>query len=230
MIDTSPQQWDITTEAAKQLQLELAQQVVLSDQLSSDIRWVAGTDVGFENNLSITRAAVVILSYPELELVEYSIAKRPTGFPYIPGYLSFRECPALLDALEKINRTPDLILCDGQGIAHPRRFGIACHLGVLTNIPTIGVAKSRLTGRYTDPGPNRGDWQTLNHKDERLGSVLRTRDNTRPLFISPGHKVSVQTAQEWVLRCTTRYRLPETTRWADGIASNRPAFIKRLKR
>ncbi|MEE8058736.1 MAG: deoxyribonuclease V [Pseudomonadales bacterium] len=219
--------WDLTTKEAKIIQTNLAENVCNIDQLST-VKLIAGTDVGFEANNTITRAAVIILSFPELKLVEYQIAKRPTTFAYIPGYLSFRECPALLDAMEQLQRTPDLILCDGQGIAHPRRFGIACHLGVLTGIPTIGVAKSRLLGKHKEVGIQKGDWQALIDKGETIGAVLRTRDNINPLFISPGHKISLQTSIDYVLRCTTRYRLPETTRWADGIASARPTFIKKL--
>lgn len=219
--------WDVTTAEARQLQQSLAHKVVLTDQLP-DIRYVAGTDVGFEDKGKTTRAAIAVLSFPQLALIDYAISRRPTTFPYVPGYLSFRECPALLQALEALRTTPDLILCDGQGIAHPRRFGIACHLGVLTGIPSIGVAKSRLTGSHEQPGDSRGDWQPLLDKNEVIGAVLRSRSGVKPLYISSGHKVSLQTAIELTLACTPRYRLPETTRWADGLASRRPAFMRRL--
>lgn len=217
-----------TLQQAKAKQLELAQQVILQDQLH-EVKWVAGTDVGFEANNSITRAVIVVLSFPALELVEYQIARTPTNFPYIPGYLSFRECPALLEAFKQLKHTPDLLICDGQGIAHPRRFGVACHLGVATGIPSIGVAKSRLVGQHPAITPHKGTLQTLTDKGEIIGAVLCNRDNTKPLYISPGHKISLQTSVDFVRRCTTRYRLPETTRWADGLASAKPAFIKRLK-
>lgn len=219
--------WDLTTTEANVLQQTLAHKVSLSDQLP-EIRYVAGTDVGFEDKGKTTRAAIVVLSFPGLALIDYAISRRPTSFPYIPGYLSFRECPALLIALDTLRTVPDLILCDGQGIAHPRRFGIACHLGVLTDIPTIGVAKSRLTGTYLEPGNAKGDWQPLMDGNETIGAVLRSRRSVKPIFVSPGHKVSLHSAIDFTLACTTRYRLPETTRWADGLASRRPAFMRRL--
>jgi deoxyribonuclease V len=176
-------------------------------------------DVGFEEDGAVTRAAVAVLSYPELQVCDQAIARRPTTFPYIPGFLSFREVPAVLDALEKIQITPDLLLCDGQGIAHPRRFGIACHLGVLTDLPTIGVAKSRLVGTFAEVSDHRGAWQPLLHKGDTIGAVLRTRLGTNPLFISPGHRISLETAIAYVMGCTPKYRLPETTRVAHKLAS-----------
>ncbi len=177
--------------------------------------------MGFEADGTISRAAVAVLSFPDLQLQETSIARRPTSFPYIPGFLSFREIPAVLDALEKIKITPDLILCDGQGIAHPRRFGIACHLGVLVDIPTIGVAKSLLIGKHEDLSETRGRWQPLVHKGETIGAVLRTRIGVKPVYVSSGHRISLTTAIDYVLRCTPKYRLPETTRIADKLASDR---------
>jgi deoxyribonuclease V len=154
-----------------------------------------------------------------LQVIETSLASRPTTFPYIPGFLSFREIPAVLDALEKIKMTPDIILCDGQGIAHPRRLGIASHLGVLIDIPTIGVAKSRLIGKHEELPEIRGNWQPLIHKGETIGAVLRTRIGVKPVYVSSGHRVSLPTAIDYVLRCTPKYRLPETTRVADKLAS-----------
>lgn len=177
--------------------------------------------MGFEADGTISRAAVAVLSFPDLQLQETSIARRPTSFPYIPGFLSFREIPAVLDALEKIKITPDLILCDGQGIAHPRRFGIACHLGVLVDIPTIGVAKSLLIGKHEDLSETRGSWQPLVDKGETIGAVLRTRIGVKPVYVSSGHRISLTTAIDYVLRCTPKYRLPETTRIADKLASDR---------
>jgi deoxyribonuclease V len=162
-----------------------------------------------------------VLSFPELQLVEQAIARRPTTFPYIPGFLSFREVPAVMDALEKVSTTPDLILCDGQGIAHPRRFGLACHLGVLIDIPTIGVAKSLLIGKHDELPPEKGSWQPLRYKGETVGVVLRSRTGVKPLYVSSGHRISLPTAIDYVLRCTPKYRLPETTRLADKLASNR---------
>jgi deoxyribonuclease V len=180
---------------------------------------VAGVDVGFKQAGKITRAAVVVLSFPGLVQVDQAIVERPTQFPYVPGLLSFREMPAVLDALAQLRTLPDLILCDGQGYAHPRRFGIACHLGVLTGIPAIGVAKTRLTGDYTTTPATRGQWSPLTDEDQVIGAVLCTRTGVSPLFISIGHRVSLRTAIDYVLACAPRYRLPETTRLAHRLAS-----------
>jgi deoxyribonuclease V len=147
------------------------------------------------------------------------VVREPTRFPYVPGYLSFREVPAILGALASLDSPPDLILCDGQGLAHPRRFGLACHLGVLTGLPTIGVAKSRLIGTHVEVPQHKGAWVPLLDDDEIIGAVLRTRDGVQPLYVSVGHRVDLSTAIDFVLRCTTRYRLPETTRWAHKLAS-----------
>ncbi len=210
--------WNLPPEAAIALQQELRDRVVLTDELG-EVQYVAGVDVGFESGGTITRAAVAVLSLADLQLQDRAIARRPTEFPYIPGLLSFREVPAVLDALEKLQIEPDLLLCDGQGIAHPRRFGIASHLGVLTNLPTIGVAKSILVGRHAELSDQRGSWQPLIHKGETIGVALRTRPGTKPVYISPGHRISLQTAIDYVMRCTTKYRLPETTRHAHKLAS-----------
>jgi deoxyribonuclease V len=211
--------WDVTPAAARALQDALRGRVVLRDQLG-EVRCVAGVDVGFEQDNAITRAAVVLLSFPELELLEYAIARRPTSFPYVPGLLSFREIPTVLDALAQLQGRPDLLLCDGQGIAHPRRFGIASHLGVLCDIPAIGVAKSRLIGSYGNLPDQRGAWIPLRDSGEIIGAVLRSRRGVNPLFISPGHRISLPTAVYYTLACTTRYRLPETTRQAHRLASD----------
>ncbi|WP_026734829.1 deoxyribonuclease V [Fischerella sp. PCC 9605] len=213
--------WTLTVEEAIAIQEKLQSEVITSDQFQEPVQYVAGVDMGFEADGTISRAAVAVLSFPDLQLQETSIARRPTSFPYIPGFLSFREIPAVLDALEKIKITPDLILCDGQGIAHPRRFGIACHLGVLVDIPTIGVAKSLLIGKHEDLSETRGRWQPLVHKGETIGAVLRTRIGVKPVYVSSGHRISLTTAIDYVLRCTPKYRLPETTRIADKLASDR---------
>ncbi|NWF60183.1 MAG: deoxyribonuclease V [Fischerella sp.] len=213
--------WTLTVEEAIAIQEKLQSEVITSDQFQEPVQYVAGVDMGFETDGTISRAAVAVLSFPDLQLQETSIARRPTSFPYIPGFLSFREIPAVLDALEKIKITPDLILCDGQGIAHPRRFGIACHLGVLVDIPTIGVAKSLLIGKHEDLSETRGSWQPLVHKGETIGAVLRTRIGVKPVYVSSGHRISLTTAIDYVLRCTPKYRLPETTRIADKLASDR---------
>jgi len=212
--------WPLTAEDAIAIQNQLRSQVITEDQLG-DVQYVAGVDLGFEEDGAISRAAVAVLSFPDLQLQEKAIAKRPTTFPYIPGFLSFREIPAILDALETVSITPDLIVCDGQGIAHPRRLGIACHLGVLIDIPTIGAAKSLLVGKHDEVPVEKGNWQPLRYRGEVVGAVLRSRTGVKPLYISPGHRISLPTAIDYVLRCTTKYRLPETTRWADKLASNR---------
>ncbi len=212
--------WPDTAEEAIAIQQELSKEVITSDQLES-VQYVAGVDMGFEESGSISRAAVAVLSFPDLQLQEQAIAFRPTSFPYIPGFLSFREIPAVLDALEKVSITPDLILCDGQGIAHPRRFGIASHLGVLIDLPTIGVAKSLLVGKHDELPVEKGAWQPLRYRRETIGAVLRTRTGVKPVYVSSGHRVSLETAIDYVMRCTTKYRLPETTRIADKLASNR---------
>lgn len=175
--------------------------------------------MGFEQQGKITRAAIALLHFPSLELAEHSIARLPTQFPYVPGLLSFREVPAVLDALQRLKLTPDLLLCDGQGIAHPRRLGIACHLGVLTDLPAIGVAKSRLIGTHDDLPTEKGSWVSLIDKGETIGAVLRSRTGVSPLYISPGHRIDLVTSIEYVLACTPKYRLPETTRWAHKLAS-----------
>ena len=219
--ETLQQQWaDMTPARARALQIETAGQVIRHDDLPPP-RTVAGVDVGFEQGNTVARAAVVVLDYATLEPLEHALARLPVSFPYVPGLLSFRECPVILHALQALPVTPDVLLCDGQGIAHPRRLGIASHLGVLTGLPTVGVGKSRLTGRHGEVPEGRGDWTPLRDRGDTIGAVLRTREGTKPLFVSPGHRVCLQTAVALVMHCTTRYRLPETTRWADGIASNR---------
>jgi deoxyribonuclease V len=210
--------WPLTIEEAIAIQQQLRGEIITSDQLEV-VQYVAGVDVGFEAAGTISRAAVAVLSFPSLQLQESAIARRPTTFPYVPGFLSFREIPAVLDALEKISTIPDLILSDGQGIAHPRRFGIACHLGLIVDIPTIGVAKSLLIGKHKEVPQQRGSWEPLVNRGETIGAVLRTRTGTKPLYVSSGHRVSLATAIEYVLRCTPKYRLPETTRIADKLAS-----------
>ncbi|MEL6456947.1 MAG: deoxyribonuclease V [Cyanobacteria bacterium J06621_15] len=213
--------WNLTTTEAKIIQEELRKEVITEDKFAEPVKYVAGVDMGFEADGTISRAAVAVLSFPDLQLQEQTIAKRPTTFPYIPGFLSFREIPAVLDALQKINTIPDIILCDGQGLAHPRRLGIACHLGVILDMPTIGVAKSWLIGDYEEVSQKKGSWEPLIHNNETIGAVLRTRANVKPLYVSSGHRISLPTAIDYVLRCTPKYRLPETTRIADKLASNR---------
>jgi deoxyribonuclease V len=210
--------WQVSPQEAIAIQESLRQQVIREDRFDP-IRTVGGVDVGFEADGTITRAAVVVLGYPELDLVETAIARCPTTFPYIPGLLSFREAPAVLDALDRLEALPDLLICDGQGIAHPRRLGLASHLGLCTGLPSIGAAKSRLIGRHEPVGEGRGDRQPLWDGDEIIGAVLRTRKNTQPVYVSIGHRISLETAIQLVLACTEAYRLPEPTRQAHRLAS-----------
>lgn len=210
--------WDLSPSEAVALQKSLRAQVVLEGP-PGEIRTVAGVDVGFEAGGRVTRAAVVVLDFPALTVRHHAIARRPTSFPYIPGLLSFRESPAVLDAIAQLAERPDLLLCDGFGFAHPRRFGIACHVGLLTGIPSIGVGKSPFIGKHVPVPDERGAGVPLVDRGEVIGTVLRTRVGTKPIYVSPGHLVSLEAAPEWVMACTTRFRLPETTRWAHRYAS-----------
>jgi deoxyribonuclease V len=211
--------WDVSPAEAIAIQRHLAARVETADRLPATIRSVAGIDVGFEDAGRITRAAVAVLAFPSLELAATAVAHRPTSFPYVPGLLSFRELPAVLAALAQLEALPDVFLCDGQGIAHPRRCGIASHLGVLLDVPSIGVGKTRLTGTHAEPGPAKGDWVPLLDREETIGAVLRTRAGVKPVYVSCGHRVSLATAIRLALACTPRYRLPETTRQAHRLAS-----------
>ncbi|MDX1609546.1 MAG: deoxyribonuclease V [Halofilum sp. (in: g-proteobacteria)] len=212
--------WDLAPREAVALQQELRERVEQRDRLGP-IRHVAGVDVGFEAGGTVTRAAVAVLDWPRLNEVERALERRETAFPYVPGLLSFRELPAIIAALERLRTVPDLVLCDGHGRAHPRRFGIACHLGVLADLPAIGVGKTRLVGQDAEPGRERGARAPLVDRGEPVGLVLRTRTGVRPVYVSPGHRVSLETAAELVLAAAPRYRLPEPIRHADRLASGR---------
>lgn len=209
--------WPSTLEEAEQIQQQLRHQVIASDDFGQ-IRTIAGVDAGYQGDQA--KAAIVVLSYPDLRPLAYTLAYAPAPFPYIPGFLSFREAPAVLRALDEIAIKPDMLVVDGQGIAHPRRLGIGAHLGVLTGIPAIGCAKSLLCGRH-DPLPDeRGASVPLIHRGEQIGAVLRSKVGVKPLYISVGHRISLPTALDVVMSCVTKYRLPETTRAADGLASH----------
>jgi deoxyribonuclease V len=212
--------WNVTPQEAIHIQEQLRGQVIREDRLEA-VQRVAGVDVGFEDDGQTTLAAVAVLRFPELELVATAVARRPTTFPYIPGLLSFREIPAILEALAQLETLPDLLLVDGQGIAHPRRAGLASHLGLITDLPSIGVAKSLLIGRHVPLGEGRGEHQPLMDAGEVIGVALRTRPGAKPVYVSVGHLVCLETAVEYTLRCTTKYRLPETTRWAHRLASTK---------
>ena len=209
--------WNLAPRAAIALQHRLRARVIRTGR-PRDVRHVAGTDVGFERGGGIARAAIAVLAFPGLQLVDYSVARMPVRFPYVPGLLSFREIPVLLAALDRLRIRPDLLLCDGQGLAHPRRIGLASHLGLACGIPSIGVAKSRLIGEHGQPMQRRGAWVPLRDTGETIGAVLRTRAHTQPVYVSIGHGLSLPVAVRFVLACTTRYRLPETTRWAHRLA------------
>ena len=211
--------WNLSPTDAIALQRDLAARVERADRFTSLTR-IAGVDVSVRGDRA--RAAVVVLRYPDLEVVEEVLADRPVTFPYVPGLLSFREGPVILDALARLRETPQVLMFDGQGVAHPRRLGIASHMGVVLDHPTIGCAKSRLTGTYLEPAPTRGSHTWLRSGDEVIGAVLRTRDRVRPLFVSAGHRVSLETAIRLVLDCGAGYRLPEPTRRADRIAAIPP--------
>lgn len=219
--------WNLTPREAIALQERLRHAVIVEDRLGP-VRFVAGTDVGFEEEGRVTRAAVVVLTFPELKFADCALAQVPTAFPYVPGLLSFREAPAVLEALGKLAVAPDLLLCDGQGIAHPRRLGIASHLGLAAELPSIGVAKTRLTGTHGEVPDARGAWTPLLDGNEMIGAALRTRPGTRPLYISPGHRVSLASAIRYVMACVTQYRLPETTRLAHRLASGLWEEVERL--
>ncbi len=210
--------WRLSPQQAIALQLRFAPHVERRDRFGT-VRTVAGVDASYDEARGSARAAVVVFAMPDLAPLDEALACTPVRFPYVPGLLSFREIPAVLAAFRRLRVQPDLVLCDGQGIAHPRRFGLASHLGLALDRPTIGVAKSRLVGEHRAPAARRGAWTPLVDRGECIGAVLRTRAGTRPLYVSIGHRVSLETAIGWVLACAPRHRLPETTRAAHRLAS-----------
>jgi len=210
--------WDVSIEDAAEIQLDLRRRVSLVDGFDR-IRLVAGVDVSVPSGIHEGRAAVAVLSFPDFELTELRRATRKLTMPYIPGFLSFRETPVILAAFREVERVPDVIIADGQGIAHPRGLGIAAHLGLLLDTPTIGCAKSHLFGIYEEPGPERGSSTPLLDKEgNQVGSVVRTRTGAKPVFVSPGHKMNFESAVRIVLECTPKYRIPEPIRAAHQLA------------
>ncbi len=203
--------WEVNPREAIQLQKELKKKISLKKSFSK-IKKVAGADVSYYKNKMI--AGVIVFEFPNLKAIEKRSFISPVNFPYIPGLLTFREGPSLLEAFKKIKTTPDVILFDGQGIAHPRRMGIATHLGLFLGRPTIGCAKSRLSGKYTSVGEEKGDYALLKEGEEVLGAVLRTRREVKPIFVSPGHKIDLPNSIEIVLKCIVKYRLPLPVREA----------------
>lgn len=209
--------WDLSPAEAGVLQSQLAESVIAETTFDpSSVCTVGGVDVSVRSG--VARAAVVVLRLEDLEPLDWAVNEAPATFPYIPGLLTFREGPSVLGALEQLTTWPDLLIFDGQGIAHPRRIGLAAHMGVILDHPSIGCAKSRLTGTHADPGGKVGDWEPLADEGEVIGAVVRTRAGTKPLYVSIGHRVDLPTAIDLVLRCTLRFRLPETTRYAHKVA------------
>jgi deoxyribonuclease V len=208
---------------ARALQERLRAEVVERDVLPGKLRLVAGADVSYDRGSPILYAAIVVLDADTLETVEVASTRGRARFPYVPGYLSFRELPPLAQAFARLRAQPDLLLCDGHGRAHPRRFGLASHLGVSLGVPSIGCAKSRLVGAHRAPGPRRGAHAALRDEGETIGEVLRTREGVAPIYVSIGHRVSLATAQRLVLRFSPRFRIPEPIRAAH-------AEVNRLRR
>jgi deoxyribonuclease V len=212
--------WQVTTAQAEVIQRRLATLVSTKSEIASP-QLIAGVDISPPNARGIATGAVVVLGYPQLRVVEIKVARQRLGFPYVPGLLSFRESPLILAACQKLAMPPDLILVDGQGIAHPRRLGIASHLGLLLDVPTIGCAKSRLCGAHDVVGETPGSFTELRDNGEVIGTALRTRERANPLYISIGHKIDLETAIFWVMECCRGYRIPEPTRLAHLAAAGR---------
>jgi deoxyribonuclease V len=218
---------DLTVKEAMRLQEELRPQII--DVLSFDpaaVKTIAGTDISYLREYRLALGAVVVMTFPGLEVIEESRSAVEVAFPYVPGLLSFRELPALLPALEALENEPDLIFVDGQGLAHPRGLGIASHLGLLTGRPSIGCAKSRLIGEAEEPARSAGEWKPLLHDGREVGAVLRTRDGVKPLYISVGHLIDLLTARRMVLDCCRGYRLPEPQRKAHMAADEMKRMAK----
>lgn len=222
MAQTALHEWNLDPQAAIELQRELAKRIIREDRLG-DVHHIAGVDMAINEQNDMAHAAVVLLTYPGLEVVERHIYEEPVRMPYIPGLLSFREAPCVLGAFQKLRQKPELVMVDGMGIAHPRRIGIASHLGLWLNLPTIGCGKSLLTGRYNKNalGEEAGSWVPLTDKNEVIGAVVRTRTRVNPLFISTGHMISLETSIKYVLACGRGYRLPEPTRLADKLSKDK---------
>ncbi len=222
--------WEVNPQEAIKIQKDLKSNISLKKSFSK-IEKIAGADVSYYKNKMIT--GIVILKFPQLEIIEKKSSVSSVNFPYIPGLLTFREGPSILAAFKKIKNEPDIILFDGQGIAHPRRMGIATHLGLFLDKPTIGCAKSRLSGKYTSVGEKKGDYALLKEDEEILGAILRTRKRVKPIFISPGHKIDLPNSIEIVLKCIIKYRLPLPVREAhifvNQIRNNLTSTIDGIK-
>jgi deoxyribonuclease V len=220
IIPQTPHSWTLSEEQAFAIQTELSKKIILGDRFNQDVNLVAGVDVAYSKCSNQLFAAVVIIEANTLSVVETRTAEDRATFPYVPGLFSFRELPVVLNAMAQIQRIPDLIVCDAQGAAHPRRFGLASHLGVLLDMPTIGCAKTRLFGESKFVPTKRGEYASLLDQEEVVGIALCTQNGVKPLYVSVGHKISLDSARQWILRLSPRYRLPETTRKANEIANN----------
>jgi deoxyribonuclease V len=206
-------EWDVTPAAGRRLQEELADRLRLLP-LPGGIRLVAGADVAFRKARGLVFASVVLLRLPTFDVVERVDVHLPCAFPYVPGLLTFREGPAVVEAFRALKGTPDAVVFDGQGFAHPRRMGLAAHMGLWLGLPTVGCAKSRLIGEHAEPGAEKGSTVPLFDGDEQIGEVVRTRTDVKPVYVSPGHLADFETSTRLVLQCCPRYRLPEPTRRA----------------
>ena len=212
--------WDVPPARAREIQRELANSISRECEIGA-VRLIAGVDISAPDNHGVATGAVVVLRYPELVLAESKTVQKRLDLPYIPGLLSFRESPLIMAACEELSVSPDLVLVDGQGIAHPRRLGLASHLGLLWDKPTIGCAKSLLCGWHQPVGPEPGSYAELIDDNEVIGAALRTKEGSAPLYISIGHKIDLATALQWVLNCCRGYRLPEPTRLAHLAAAGK---------
>ena len=211
-------EWDLTPREAIALQKKL-QPSIRTDLALPSVEFVAGVDVAYSKATGESIASLCLLSYPGLLLVDHSVARLKTPFPYVPGLLSFREIPPILEAVRRLRRPFQLLFVDGHGQAHPRRFGIASHLGLWLERPTIGIGKSRLVGRYEEPGKAKGCRSPLVDRAEVIGTVLRTREGVKPIFVSVGYGLPLDTCVDWTLQVTPRFRLPEPIRQADRLAA-----------
>ncbi len=214
--------WDLSPKEAVALQRELRDQIQL-EPLTTPIRFLAGADLSYDKHSDVFHAGIVVLRYQDLEPVAYAGLSSRAPFPYIPGLLSFREIPSLLEAWENLPLRPDLVICDGHGIAHPRRMGIAAHFGLVTGSPAIGCAKKILIGDFIEPKLEKGSYEPIIHQGETIGYALRSKDRVKPVFVSPGHLITLEQSRQVVLHCCRKYRLPEPTRQAH-------LFVNKLRR